>query len=124
MDTVESVIYGPPKLAHAPARQWSVSAFRAVNDQVRGGSSTSSMTIVGKPMLPPTDIEKAERSVAVSHVTHKGEIIFDGFLGECDRHVPANVSGQLTSPRRHDYSRRRRLCLAAMPDWLPVQGGR
>ncbi len=85
-DTIETLLYAPPRLAKPPAKQWRAADFRDVDDRVRGGSSTSKMTIVSHK----TDAEERsqatnEKSVYAAAEVDRwqdGEIIFDGFLGE------------------------------------------
>jgi hypothetical protein len=69
-ETIETLLYAPPRLAKPPAKRWSAADFRDVDDRVRGGSSQSKMTVVSgksKEKMDPME---------------EGGVIFDGFLGE------------------------------------------
>ncbi|PWN22152.1 CIA30-domain-containing protein, partial [Microstroma glucosiphilum] len=59
-------LYGPAQLLEAPGRPWSVDDFKAVDDRVRGGASTSAVRLT-EPQGDKTDAKA-------------GELVFSGFL--------------------------------------------
>lgn len=59
-------LYGPAQHLEAPGRPWSVEDFKAVDDRVRGGASTSAVRL--------TDSQRNKAD------GEEGELVFSGFL--------------------------------------------
>ncbi|KDN53217.1 CIA30-domain-containing protein [Tilletiaria anomala UBC 951] len=80
---MESVLYGPPRLAKAPARHWITSDFRDVDDRVRGGSSRSTLRLIGQDIRTSVtpDVKRKEKAKEPSEdIENIGEVVFEGFL--------------------------------------------